>query len=78
MELLETTGALDFNRQRHLERLVLRDADRMRTLVALLERAPDSSRKEIKRALGVVKNRPKKDRPSKADAPRGADRSKPR
>jgi hypothetical protein len=78
MELLETTGALDFNRQHRLERLVLRDADRMRTLVALLERAPDASRKEIKRALRVVKNRPKKDRPSKADAPRGADRGKPR
>jgi hypothetical protein len=78
MELLETTGALDFNRQRRLERLVLRDSDRMHTLVALLERAPDSSRKEIKRALRVVKNRPKKDRPSKVDAPRGADSGKPR
>jgi hypothetical protein len=78
MEVLETTEALDFSRQRHLERLILRDADRMRTLVALLERAPDTSRKEIKRALGVVKNRPKKDRPSKAVAPRGGDRGKAR
>ncbi len=78
MDLLETTGALDFNRRRRLERLVLRDADRMRTLVALLERAPDTSRKEIKRALRVVNNRPKKDRPSKADASRGADRGEPR
>jgi hypothetical protein len=78
MELLETTGALDFNRQHRLERLVLRDADRMRTLVALLERTPDSSRKEIKRALGVVKNRPKKVHPAKVDAPRRTDRSKPR
>jgi hypothetical protein len=78
MELLETTGALDFNRQRRLERFVLRDSDRMRTLVALLERAPDSSRKEIRRALGIVKNRPRKDRPSKADSLRGAERGKPR
>ena len=39
---------------------------------------PDTSRKEIKRALRVVNNRPKKDRPSKADASRGADRGEPR
>jgi hypothetical protein len=57
LDVLEATGALNFDRQRKLERLVLRDANRMRDLVALLERAPESSRKEIKRALGVVKKR---------------------
>ena len=40
MELLETTGALDFNRQHRLERLVLRDADRMRTLGRLAGTRP--------------------------------------
>jgi hypothetical protein len=62
LALIEQSGALDFERQRRLERLVLSDADRMRDLVALLERAPDSSRKEIKRALKLNRDRPKKER----------------
>jgi hypothetical protein len=57
LDVLESSGALNFDRRRKLERLVLRDSNRMRDLVALLERAPESSRKEIKRALGVVKKR---------------------
>lgn len=60
IDVIEQSGALDFERQRRLERLILSDSDRMLALVALLERAPDSSRKEIKRALKLT--RPKKER----------------
>ena len=81
-DVLEQSAALDFERRRKVERLVLRDDDRMKTLVALLEKAPDSSRKEIKKALGIAK-RPKaaeaetprktkgKNKKAKADEPAG-------
>jgi hypothetical protein len=59
LEVLESSVSLDFDKQRRLERLVLRDEGRMNKLVELLERVPDSSRKQIKRALGI-KRRPKK------------------
>ena len=59
LEVLEASGSLEFARQRRLERLILQDAGRMHTLVELLERVPDSSRKQIKRALGI-KRRPRK------------------
>ncbi len=58
MDVIERSGALDFERQRRLERLILSDSDRMNALVALLERAPDSSRKEIRRALKITNQRP--------------------
>lgn len=67
LDTIEHSGALDFERQRRLERLVLRDTDRMRELLALLERAPDSTRREIKRALGIVRKPPK--RPATSAAP---------
>jgi hypothetical protein len=70
-DVLEKSAALDFDRKRRVERLVLRDADRMKTLVALLEKAPDSSRKEIKRALGIAK-RPKAGAAAAAKTPRKA------
>ena len=37
LDLLEATGALNFDGQRRLERLILRDAKRMHALVALLK-----------------------------------------
>ena len=62
LDLLEATGALNFDGQRRLERLILRDAKRMHALVALLERTPDSSRREIKLAVKAVRPHPKKGR----------------
>ena len=50
---IEASGSLDFHRLKRLERLILQDDDRIKTLVDLLDRAPDSSRKQIRRALGV-------------------------
>jgi hypothetical protein len=56
----EASGALDLENQRRLEKLVLRDAEHVRELASLLEKAPDASRKEIARALGVHDKKPKK------------------
>jgi len=64
LEVLEASNSLDFDKKRRLERLILRDEGRMNKLVELLERVPDSSRKQIKRALGI-KRRPKKGPPGK-------------
>jgi len=55
LETLEKSGTLDFDRRRKLERIVLRDDDRMNDLLALLERTPDPTRKEIKQALGLAR-----------------------
>ena len=55
-DLLEESDVLDFGRKHRLERLILRDAVRMDALLALLEKAPDSSRREIKKALGISRN----------------------
>jgi len=60
LERAKTSGALDFAHQRRLEKLILSDEDRMTALLALLEVAPDASRKEIKRALGLAKPKPTK------------------
>jgi hypothetical protein len=49
----EASGTLDFEHQRKLERLALGDGERMQQLAALLNGAPDSSRKDIQRALGI-------------------------
>ena len=73
LEVLEASRSLDFERQRRLERLVLRDADRMKALVELLERAPDSSRKQIKRALGIVR-RPRKTPATRSEPARSRQR----
>ncbi len=57
LEVLEASRSLDFERLRRLERLILQDSDRLNTLVKLLERAPDSSRRQIKRALGITRRK---------------------
>src|SRR5262249_28494131 len=46
----EKSGALNLERKRKLEKVIRRDAKRARKLAELLERAPDASRKEIRRA----------------------------
>lgn len=53
LEILDRSTSLNFDHQRRLERLVLRDEARMNSLVDLLEQVPDSSRKQIRRALGL-------------------------
>src|SRR5205085_4492522 len=60
--------ALNFEHQRRIERVLLGDAGRLDALAALLERAPDASRKDIRRALELSKKQPK---PAKRDRPAG-------
>jgi hypothetical protein len=60
LERAEQSGALDFQRQRKLERAILRDAERARKLAELLDRAPNASRKEIRRALDIPRKAPRK------------------
>ena len=60
--------ALDFEHQRQVERVILSDEGRLEKLAALLDRAPDASRKEIRKALEVSKKRPK---PPKRERPAG-------
>jgi hypothetical protein len=67
-QLLEA-DALDFEGQRRLERLILRDADRVHTLLSLLEKAPDASQKEIRQALKIARKRRKKKGPDAAPRP---------
>jgi hypothetical protein len=51
---LQESPALDFEHERQLEKIVLRDSKRMNLLADLLERNPDMSRKEIREALGLT------------------------
>jgi hypothetical protein len=60
--------ALNFEHQGRIERVLLSDQGRLDKLAALLERAPDASRKEMKRALELSKKQPK---PAKRDRPAG-------
>jgi hypothetical protein len=60
--------ALDFEHQRRVERVLLSDEGRLDKLAALLERAPDASRKEIRKALDLSKKQPK---PAKRERPAG-------
>lgn len=55
----EDSGALNFDNQRRLEKVVLRDKDRMKQLLDLLEKNPDISRKEIRKALDIQPKNPK-------------------
>jgi hypothetical protein len=58
----QASGALNFERKRKLERVILRDAKRRQALEALLERTPEATRKEIKKALKL----PRKERQPRA------------
>jgi hypothetical protein len=51
---LQESPALDFEHERQLEKIVLRDSKRMNLLADLLERNPDMSRREIREALGLT------------------------
>ncbi len=55
----QASGALDFENRRRLENLILRDEGRMKKLVELLERNPDISRKELRKALDIQPKNPK-------------------
>jgi hypothetical protein len=47
----EASGALNFEQRRHLEKIILNDEKRMQALADLLERHPNLSRKDIRRAI---------------------------
>ena len=55
----EASRTLDFEHQKRLEKLTIEDARRLRQLTSLFDRAPDASRAEIRRALGLHANRAK-------------------
>jgi hypothetical protein len=59
IESAETSGTLDFEHQKRLEKLTIEDSARLRELTSLLERSPDASRGEIRRALGLQGKRAK-------------------
>jgi hypothetical protein len=66
LERVWASPALDFEHQRRLERVLLGDDARLETLAALLEQMPDASRKEIRKALDLVKKQQKQPKRSKA------------
>lgn len=74
VERAEALGTLDFEHQRKLERLALRDADRVQQLASLLEATPDASRKEIQRALRLHVKRA--ENPGRAKHPRRSGEAK--
>lgn len=49
----EELGVLNFEKERRIEKVVLRDSKRMNTLIDLLEVSPDLSRKDIRQALNI-------------------------
>ena len=49
----EETGVLNFENEKRIEKVVLRDSKRMKTLIDLMERDPDLSRREIRLALDL-------------------------
>jgi hypothetical protein len=59
IESAEASGTLDFEHQKRLEKLTIEDSRRLRQLTSLLDRAPDASRAEIRRALGQEVKRAK-------------------
>ncbi len=61
--------ALDFEHQRKLEKLILRDSQRMQALVELLEQNPKLSRKEIRKALDLPRKHPRKPTPATTSEP---------
>jgi hypothetical protein len=56
LQKAEARGAVNFEHQRRLEKIILRDEKRMKQLVELLESNPNLSRKEIRKALDIQKN----------------------
>jgi hypothetical protein len=53
------SGALNFDNKKRLEKVVLRDKDRMNQMLDLLEKNPDISRKELRKALDIQPKNPK-------------------
>ena len=69
VDTLRKSGSLNFEQQRRVERIILHDADRMNAVLALLEQAPDSTRKEIKQSLGITRKHPRKDASTQVTQP---------
>jgi hypothetical protein len=55
----EESGTLNFDNKKRLEKLVLRKEDRRTKLLDLLEKNPDISRKELRKALDIPPKHPK-------------------
>jgi hypothetical protein len=60
LEKLQSLGVLNAEHERRLERLMLRDTHRRQKLEAVLERSPEASRKEIKKALDLPRHAQKR------------------
>jgi hypothetical protein len=71
----EAAGALNFEQRRHLEKIILNDEKRMQALAELLERNPNLSRKDIRRAIDPKAKEPKAKKPNKR--PAAAKKQKP-
>jgi hypothetical protein len=56
---VEESGALNFDAERRLEKVILRDSKRMKQLVDLLEREPDLKRKDIRQELEIPTKLPR-------------------
>lgn len=76
IEHIESSGVLDFEHQRKLERIALRSTEQVRELATLLESAPDASRKEIERALKLRTECGKSAHAKKARAKKKGDKAK--
>jgi hypothetical protein len=60
LQKAEESGTLNFDKnKKKLEKLVLRDKDRMNKLLDLLDKNPDISRKELREALDIPPKHPK-------------------
>jgi hypothetical protein len=74
----EASGALNFEQRRHLEKIILNDEKRMRALAELLERNPNLSRKDIRRAIDPKPGDLKPKEPKKSTKrPTAAKKQKP-
>jgi hypothetical protein len=68
LKRLQASGALDAKRQRKLERILRRDAERRQAAAALLERVPEASSQGTERALEPTHKHPKH-KPHKSNSP---------
>jgi hypothetical protein len=76
----EASGALNFEQRRHLEKIILNDEKRMQALAELLERNPNLSRKDIRRAIDPKPgdSKPKEPKAKKSNKrPAAAKKQKP-
>jgi hypothetical protein len=72
VDLAEASGALDFDHQKNLERILLSDKKRLAVLNSLLKETPHASRQEIERALKLQRNAPPCPKPKPKPKPPAA------